>query len=86
MEKEIVDTINKDIETPIYYVNNVEASGGIFDVTLKCFHRQEEKTIEQCSLVMSPQHAKSLLEVLQHFVGMYEQEVMPLSRQDGGDE
>lgn len=86
MEKEIVGNVDKVIEAPIYYVNNVESSGGIFDVTLKCLHRQENKSIHQCSLVMSPQHAKSLLEVLQQVIGMYEKEVMPLNFKDVADE
>lgn len=85
MMSETINVIKKE-EVPSYYINNIEASGGIFDITLKCLYRQDDKAIHQCSLVMSPQHAKSLLGMLNQLVSTYETEVMELSIKDGNNE
>lgn len=78
-KQEITDSgINQGNSKNRYYINNVELSGGIFDMTLKCSYHDGEYTEEQCSIVMSPQHAKALLAVVESYVASYEEGIMPL--------
>lgn len=56
-----------------YYVNSAEINGGVFDFYIKFKHMIDDTTAASSfNVVMSPQHAKSLLLVLSNSIKCYE--------------
>lgn len=56
-----------------YYVNSAQISGGVFDFSINFKHILDENTsVNSFNVIMSPQHAKSLLLVLNNSIKSYE--------------
>lgn len=66
-------------EKPLFYVNNVQFSAGVFDIHIRLNRivettEDEARVILHGTVVMSPQHAKSFAEILNRNLAVYEQE------------
>ena len=74
-------------DAPFYYANNVRMRVSVTDIQLS-FHRvidtvdDELLAVPECTIAMSPQHAKSLLQLLERNIASYEDEMGPISIHD----
>lgn len=68
---------NKAKTTPIY-TNRVSIAVGIYDFTLRFGLQSDDEIDEQARIIMSPQHAKTLLQMLSESIEDYENSVAPI--------
>ena len=78
-QKTMPPTLEEKGEVPDFYVNSVDVSTGIYDITLNfgvitpVSKGQAEKKLV-CTVRMSPQHAKMLTLILRSALKSYERE------------
>ncbi len=70
LELELDDVIIKDM--PTYYANYAVVNMSTYDLIINFFMRISDATQEQAKVVMSPQYAKSLIELLNSALKDYE--------------
>lgn len=65
----------KNYNKTVYYTNQVQVQGGIYDFALTFTNKHQEDDKEVACVVMSPQHAKVLAHMLVESIVNYEKEI-----------
>ncbi len=70
-----IDENGADQQAPVLYSNTVHVEATVYDIGLMFGLLSEGAERQQVMVRMSPQHAKSLLLLLERFLGAFEREI-----------